>query len=177
MIDVSMQLPIDGIDDEEAVDLSMSLPIEGIDDDVDLSPIEGMDHNEAARRAGPIFTPPPHIAARFYRPSQPAARTRQPRRGRGSISSTHSRSSQGFGRQAAQQSKYVAQHLRRASILEDRKARLADRAAHAEKVRLRAALAKAATRDTSASEERALAGCPGAREEPRRDRRRMCRGG
>ena len=47
--------------------------------------------------------------------------------------------------------------MRRASILEDRKARLADRAAHAEKVRLRAALAKAATRSTSNSEERALA--------------------
>ncbi|PQE26763.1 IQ calmodulin-binding domain-containing family protein [Rutstroemia sp. NJR-2017a BVV2] len=48
-------------------------------------------------------------------------------------------------------------HLRRASILEDRKARLADRAAHAEKVRLRAALAKAAPRSTTNTEERALA--------------------
>jgi len=47
--------------------------------------------------------------------------------------------------------------LRRASIIEDRKARLADRAAHAEKVRLRAALAKAAPRSTSNTEERALA--------------------
>jgi len=52
----------------------------------------------------------------------------------------------------------VAQHLRRASIIESRKARLADRAAHAEQVRLRAAVAKAAPRgDASASEERALA--------------------
>ena len=47
--------------------------------------------------------------------------------------------------------------MRRASIIEDRKARLADRAAHAEKVRLRAALAKAAPRSTTNSEERALA--------------------
>ncbi|KAG8413541.1 hypothetical protein J3459_015285 [Metarhizium acridum] len=49
------------------------------------------------------------------------------------------------------------QHLRRASFLEDRRARLADRAAHAEKVRHRAALAKAAPRGPTASEERALA--------------------
>ena len=54
------------------------------------------------------------------------------------------------------QSNHVAQHLRRASILEDRKARLADRAAHAEQVRLRAALVKATPR-ASNSEERALA--------------------
>jgi len=46
--------------------------------------------------------------------------------------------------------------LRRASILETRKARLADRAAHVEQVRLRAAQAKAAPR-TSNSEEKALA--------------------
>jgi hypothetical protein len=48
--------------------------------------------------------------------------------------------------------------LRRASIIETRKARLADRAAHAEQVRFRAALAKSAPRgSTSASEEKALA--------------------
>jgi hypothetical protein len=79
------------------------------------------------------------------------------------MSSVHSRSSHGACQLSpgagvgGPQSKYIAQHLRRASILEDRKARLADRAAHAEKVRLRAALAKSATKDTSASEERALA--------------------
>lgn len=77
---------------------------------------------------------------------------------RNSISSNHSRSSHGFGSSsAAPQSKHVAQHLRRASILADRKARLADRAAHAEQVRLRAAMAKAAVRDISVSEERAQA--------------------
>lgn len=104
------------------------------------------------------YTPPPHIAARFYRPSQTRRKESAASSRRNSISSAHSlSSSHGCGRQAGPQSKHVAQHLRRASILEDRKARLADRAAHAEKVRLRAAMAKAATRDTSASEERALA--------------------
>ena len=52
----------------------------------------------------------------------------------------------------------MAQHLRRASIIETRKARLADRAVHAEQVRLRAAVAKAAaSRSSNSSEERALA--------------------
>ena len=55
------------------------------------------------------------------------------------------------------QSSHVAQHLRRMSIIESRKARLADRAAHAEAVRLRAALAKAAPRTSTASEARAAA--------------------
>lgn len=54
------------------------------------------------------------------------------------------------------QSNHVAQHLRRASIIESRKARLADRAAHAEQVRLRAAIAKATPRAVY-REERALA--------------------
>lgn len=53
-------------------------------------------------------------------------------------------------------STHIAQHLRRASIIENRKARLAERAAHAEQVRLRAAAAKAAPK-TSNSEEKALA--------------------
>ncbi len=118
-----------------------------------------------------IYTPPPHIAARIYRPSASASASAQARRKtsatssrRNSISSTHSRSSHGYGRPtgasasgAVPQSKHVAQHLRRASILADRKARLADRAAHAEQVRLRAALAKAAVKDISLSEERAQA--------------------
>ncbi|KAL8366690.1 hypothetical protein RB595_010515 [Gaeumannomyces hyphopodioides] len=104
-----------------------------------------------------IYTPPPHIAARFYRPSQARRKDSAASSRRNSISSAHSLSSAGCARQAGPQSKHIAQHLRRASILEDRKARLADRAAHAEKVRLRAALAKATIRDTSVSEERALA--------------------
>ncbi|KAK4235569.1 peptidase family M1-domain-containing protein [Achaetomium macrosporum] len=106
-----------------------------------------------------VYTPPPHIAARlFYRPTNQSRRKDSAASSRrNSISSAHSRSSHGCGRSIGPQSKYVAQHLRRASILEDRKARLADRAAHAEKVRLRAALAKAVPKSSSASEERALA--------------------
>ena len=104
-----------------------------------------------------MYTPPPHIAARFYRPTHARRKDSAASSRRGSVSSTHSRSSHGYGLQGGPQSKHVAQHLRRASILEDRKARLADRAAHAEKVRLRAAVAKAATRDNTVSEERALA--------------------
>lgn len=109
-----------------------------------------------------IYTPPPHIAARFYRKTGQACRKGSAASSRrNSISSNHSRSSHGYGlansSNSAPQSKHVAQHLRRASILEDRKARLADRAAHAEQVRLRAAMAKAAVRDISQSEERALA--------------------
>ncbi|KAI1343871.1 IQ calmodulin-binding domain-containing protein [Xylariaceae sp. FL0016] len=102
-----------------------------------------------------IYTPPPHIAARFYRPTQNRRRESAASSRRNSISSVHSRSS--HGQHGGPQSKYIAQQLRRASILEDRKARLADRAAHAEKVRLRAALAKAAHQKSSNSEERALA--------------------
>lgn len=103
------------------------------------------------------YTPPPRIAARFYRPTQNRRKDSAASSRRNSISSAHSRSSHGFSRRDGPQSKYVAQQLRRASILEDRKARLADRAAHAEKVRLRAAMAKAGQQKISNSEERALA--------------------
>lgn len=92
---------------------------------------------------------PPHIAARFYRQSSKARRSSSSRRS--SISSLHSHTSTGSA-----STENIAQHLRRTSILESRKARLADRALHAEKVRLRAALAKAATRNLQI-EERALA--------------------
>ena len=51
---------------------------------------------------------------------------------------------------------HIAQHLRRASILESRKARLADRAAYAEKVRLRAQEVKATPR-MSRIEDKAIA--------------------
>ncbi|KAK4222803.1 T-complex protein 11-domain-containing protein [Podospora fimiseda] len=133
------------------------------DPDVDLAPptpTEEADLADDDEGGAKTNTPPPHIAARlFYR--RPTNQTRRKDSAastrRNSISSVHSLSSHGHGRELGPQSKYVAQHLRRASIIEDRKARLADRAAHAEKVRLRAALAKAVTRDTSLSEERALA--------------------
>jgi hypothetical protein len=107
-----------------------------------------------------IHTPPPRIAARFYRPTNNRRKSSAASSRRNSISSVHSHqshASRGQDHNGGPQSNYIAQHLRRASILEDRKARLADRAAHAEKVRLRAALAKAAPRSATNSEERALA--------------------
>ncbi|KAH8602204.1 T-complex protein 11-domain-containing protein [Bisporella sp. PMI_857] len=104
-----------------------------------------------------IYTPPPRIAARFYRPTNNRRKSSAASSRRNSFSSAHSHQSHSSSRHGGSQSNYIAQHLRRASIIEDRKARLADRAAHAEKVRLRAAVAKAATRNTSNSEERALA--------------------
>ncbi|KAK4185429.1 T-complex protein 11-domain-containing protein [Podospora australis] len=134
-----------------APDPEYDLPSPPADEDVEITDGDTVDAK--------IYTPPPHIAARLFH--QPMNQTRRKDSAastrRNSISSAHSRSSHGYTRDGGPQSKYIAQHLRRASILEDRKARLADRAAHAEKVRLRAARAKAATRNTSVSEERALA--------------------
>jgi hypothetical protein len=98
---------------------------------------------------------PPHIAARFYRRSSSARRASDKSSRRSSMSSLHSHHSS-TTTHGSPQSNYIAQHLRRTSILETRKARLADRAAHAEKVRLRATVAKAATRNLQI-EERALA--------------------
>ena len=101
-------------------------------------------------------TLPAHIAARFYRPSRTRRKSSAASSRRNSLSSLHSnrsaRSSHG-----GPQSTHIAQHLRRASIIESRKARLADKAAHAEQVRLRAALAKAAPRFSTKGEDRALA--------------------
>ncbi|KAH8885329.1 hypothetical protein GQ53DRAFT_365902 [Thozetella sp. PMI_491] len=132
-----------------------------LDPSVDMSmPLseEAIEATDAGDRELPS-TPPPHIAARLFYPPTNQNRRKDSAASsrRNSISSIPSRSSHGHGLDGGPQSKYVAQHLRRASILEDRRARLADRAAHAEKVRLRAATAKAASKDTSASEERAIA--------------------
>ncbi|KAF2002640.1 Tcp11-domain-containing protein [Amniculicola lignicola CBS 123094] len=102
------------------------------------------------------FAPPPRIAARFYRPSNARRKSSAASSRRNSISSQQSHHSNRSYRNNTCQSHHIAQHLRRASILETRKARLADRAAHAEQVRLRAALAKATPRSNN-SEERALA--------------------
>ncbi|KAF4975142.1 hypothetical protein FZEAL_8019 [Fusarium zealandicum] len=128
-----------------------------MDDDLDLSmpPVEDDVIDEDSRN----YEPPPRIAARFYRPSHARRRDSAASSRRNSISSAQSRCSsiQPSSHRGGEQSKHVAQHLRRASFLEDRRARLADRAAHAEKVRLRAALAKATYRDTTLSEERAVA--------------------
>ncbi|TGO45581.1 hypothetical protein BOTNAR_0655g00010 [Botryotinia narcissicola] len=127
------------------------------EDPVDLDLISEREDSPSNR----IYTPPPRIASRFYRPTNNRRKSSAASSRRNSISSVHSH---GSSRHAAghvgmpvPHSNYIAQHLRRASILEDRKARLADRAAHAEKVRLRAALAKAAPRSTTNTEERALA--------------------
>ena len=117
--------------------------------DLDLITEESNDHR--------IHTPPPRIAARFYRPSANRRKSSAASSRRNSISSAHSHQSRASSLHGGPQSSHIAQHLRRASIIEDRKARLADRAAHAEKVRLRAALAKAAPRSATNSEERALA--------------------
>lgn len=132
-----------------------SPPDGSMDMDVDLTmpPAEEDVFEQDSR----IYTPPAHLAARFYRPSQARRRDSAASSRRNSMSSAHSRcSSIAASSHDGEQSKHIAQHLRRASFLEDRRARLADRAAHAEKVRLRAALAKAAPRGQQ-SEERALA--------------------
>ncbi|TKA61855.1 hypothetical protein B0A49_11352 [Cryomyces minteri] len=105
--------------------------------------------------AGHVYPPPARIAARFYRQTNTRRKSSAASSRRNSMSSTHSHQSNRSLR-AGYQSNYVAQHLRRASIIESRKARLADRAIHAEQVRLRAALAKAAPRSSNC-EERALA--------------------
>ncbi|RFU26100.1 hypothetical protein B7463_g10236, partial [Scytalidium lignicola] len=124
----------------------------GVQEDQDLDLITEDDNNDHR-----IYTPPPHIAARFYQHISNRRKSSAASSRRNSISSVHSHQSHASGRLGGPQSNYIAQHLRRASIIESRKARLADRAAHVEKVRLRAALAKAQTRSTSNSEERALA--------------------
>lgn len=104
---------------------------------------------------------PARIAARFYRTQLTRRKSSAASSRRNSLSSAHSHTSGCSLRRSSTggcQSTYIAQHLRRASIIESRKARLADRAAHAEQVRLRAALAKAAPRgNSSSSEERAVA--------------------
>ncbi|TDZ32530.1 T-complex protein 11-like protein 1 [Colletotrichum spinosum] len=140
---------------EESIGSPSSDP-EAADVDLSMPPISDEEIEESDGRH---FSPPPHIAARFYRPTYARRKDSAASSRRNSISSAHSRcsSTQTFTRQGVPQSKHVAQHLRRTSFLEDRKARLADRAAHAEKVRLRAAMAKATHRDTTISEERAIA--------------------
>jgi hypothetical protein len=122
-------------------------------DDIPEEPDMNFSDGDAGH--GQSFEPPPRIAARFYRHSNNRRKSSAASSRRNSLSSTHSHTSNRSYRNSCQ-SHHIAQHLRRASILETRKARLADRAAHAEQVRLRAALAKAAPR-ASNSEERALA--------------------
>ncbi|KAK4610442.1 T-complex protein 11-like protein 2 [Fulvia fulva] len=114
---------------------------------------------EEAEQQQTFFAPPAHIAARFYRNALTRRKSSAASSRRNSLSSAQSHTSSRSHRRGSTgcQSTYIAQHLRRASIIESRKARLADRAAHAEQVRLRAALAKATPRGNNQSEERAVA--------------------
>ena len=103
-----------------------------------------------------IYQLPPRIASRIYKSALTRRKSSAASSRLNSMSSHHSsrstRSAHG-----GPQSTHIAQHLRRASIIESRKAKAADRNAHAEKVRLRAAINKAAPRVTTNSEERAIA--------------------
>jgi len=99
--------------------------------------------------------PPARLAARFYRKSSSRRKSSANSSRRSSLSSIHSHQS-ALSSHGGPQSTHIAQHLRRASIIESRKARLADRAAHAEQVRLRAAAARASQRVLH-SEEKLLA--------------------
>ena len=103
-----------------------------------------------------FYSPPPRIASRIYKSTSTRRKSSAASSRLNSMSSHHSsrstRSAHG-----GPQSTHIAQHLRRASIIESRKAKAADRNAHAEKVRLRAALNKAAPRVSTNSEERAIA--------------------
>ena len=119
----------------------------------------GKDCTMSSDSEGPgSFLPPPRISARFSKTTTSAARRKSSAASsrRNSMSSHHS-SKSALSAHGGPQSTHIAQHLRRASLLESRKARLAEKAAHAEKVRLRAAIAKAAPRVNANSEERALA--------------------
>ena len=103
-----------------------------------------------------MYRPPPRIASRIYKSTLTRRKSSAASSRLNSLSSHHSnRSTRSV--QGGPQSTQIAQHLRRASIIESRKAKAADRNAHAEKVRLRAAMNKAAPRLSTNSEERAIA--------------------
>ena len=104
------------------------------------------------------YTASPHVlAARFYRTAHSRRRGSAASSRRNSMTSSHSKhSSRSHRSHRPHENSCIAQQLRRQSIIESRRARLASRSAHVEEVRLRAALAKAAPR-TSNSEEKAQA--------------------
>lgn len=147
------------------VDRSLS-PIEAdrslspFDDTIIQSPgldgIDGFDGLDGTLGSSPgphrIYTPPPRLAERFYRPSQTRRKGSAASSRRNSTSSLQSLT---LSSTNGPQSKHVANYQRRDAILKDRQQRLADRAAHVEKVRLRAAIQK--ERIISLSEDRALA--------------------
>ena len=131
-------------------DIEIHLPDAG--PEVAPEPMDGLDVEMVSDEPAPPLSLPAHIAARFYRKSSVARRSSSRR---SSISSLHSHHSNASAR-GASPTDHIAQHLRRTSILESRKARLADRALHAERVRLRATISKTATKNLQ-REERALA--------------------
>ena len=103
-----------------------------------------------------MYNPPPHVVARIYRNTANRRKSSAASSRRNSISS-HQSGRSARSAHGGPQSTHIAQHLRRASIIQSRKDKAADRNAHAEKVRLRAAMAKAAPRVTTNSEERTIA--------------------
>lgn len=123
------------------------------------------EHADAAMsndQASTVYGPPPHLQARLTRNrAKLSRRSSASTSRRNSLSSVHSHASsmsRARNMRAGLHTHYIAQHLRRASIIESRRARLADRAAHAEQVRLRAAIAKSTPRGSlGASEEKAMA--------------------
>ncbi|KAE8147262.1 T-complex protein 11-domain-containing protein [Aspergillus avenaceus] len=117
--------------------------------------VDGADIEMLSEEQALPLSLPARLAARFTRKPSVARRSSAVSSRRSSISSLHSHQSSASSH-GAPPADHIAQHLRRTSILENRKARLADRALHAEKVRLRAALTKAASRNLQ-REERALA--------------------
>lgn len=134
-------------------DIEIQLPDAGpsVDSPSDLA----TDMRSDGTQAPPSLGLPAHIAARFYRKSSAVRRSPLAASRRNSVSSLHSHHS-GASSPIQSPTDNVAQQLRRTSILESRRARLADRASHVEKVRLRATLAKAGSRNLQ-REERALA--------------------
>ncbi|KAF7595742.1 hypothetical protein BBP40_004873 [Aspergillus hancockii] len=131
-------------------DIELQLPGVSTVDSVNKPDIEMLSDEQALS-----LSLPARLAARFSRKTSVVRRSSAASSRRSSISSLHSHHSNSASHSSSS-ADHIAQHLRRASILESRKARLADRALHAEKVRLRAALTKAASRNLQ-REERALA--------------------
>ncbi|KAL5043713.1 hypothetical protein BDW71DRAFT_187636 [Aspergillus fruticulosus] len=125
-------------------DIEIQLP----DADTTVAPdtVSEPDMDMLSEDSRPSLSLPARLATRFARKSSVVRRSPAASSRRSSISSLNSQHSNATSH-GGTATDHIAQHLRRASILESRKARLADRALHAEKVRLRAALTKAATRN------------------------------
>lgn len=144
-LEESMSIPPSADQDQDSEEVDLSLSFDG-DDFIQALDLRVPDDPPR------VYTPPPHLAARFYRPSQTRRKGSAASSRRNSISSLQSLASPSS---KGPESKHVANHQRRDAILKDRQKRLADRAAHVEKVRIRAAIAK--ERTIALSEERALA--------------------